>query len=98
MKNSKNLIFIGLLILVLVFAYFFLFGDNNDEALSIGSARESEVVGNELLAQLQQLEGIKLDATLFADPLFQSLTNETVMVQQEPIGRINPFAPLPGSN
>lgn len=48
----------------------------------------------DLVATLLQLRAVKLDGAIFSDPIFQSLIDFGSEIQQEPVGRENPFAPL----
>jgi hypothetical protein len=48
----------------------------------------------DLVALLFQLRGIRLDNSVFADPVFKSLQDFGKDLVQEPVGRQNPFAPL----
>ena len=43
---------------------------------------------------LLDLRAIRLDGQIFSDPAFQSLRDSSVDIVLEPIGRVNPFAPL----
>jgi hypothetical protein len=76
-------------------AYQFFFATKNAPALT---ATPTAVAGpdQDLVALLFQLKGIRLDNTLFGDPLFQSLKDFGRDLVSEPIGRVNPFAPLEG--
>jgi hypothetical protein len=59
---------------------------------SLGSGPDQELVET-LLA----LRSVKLDGTIFSEPAFTQLQDYSQPIIQEPVGRENPFAPLPGS-
>lgn len=54
------------------------------------------IIGRDLLAMLQQLKSIALDATFFDDPAFGSLVDVSKPIDPQPLGkslgRTNPFA------
>jgi len=62
----------------------------------LSSADQSPSSQNLLLA-LTNLQSIKLDPTLFSDPVFESLTDFGVTIPPETPGRADPFAP-PGAS
>lgn len=81
-------------------AYVYLFPDGfgvSDVAL-IGDAAPTELtVDRELLTLLGSIKQISLDGTVFENPIFKSLEDFSKPLSPEPIGRPNPFAPLPGT-
>ena len=63
--------------------------------LSVAPAAPAEAAaGQDLLAALALLRTIRLDTSLFADPLFKSLSDWGKKIPPQPTGRRNPFAPL----
>ena len=50
--------------------------------------------GHAVLDLLNSMSLIRLDETFFSDPLFVKLTDWSVVLQPEPKGRKNPFAPI----
>jgi hypothetical protein len=59
-------------------------------------ASRASVVNGDFLATLERIQLISLDGSLFTSELFASLRDLTVEVSPQPVGRDNPFAPLPG--
>lgn len=51
-------------------------------------------LSQELLTTLGKLHTIKLDPTVFSDPVFVSLTDFGVIIPPQAAGRRNPFAPV----
>lgn len=78
---------------VLYAGYQFFFASPTEDALTV-----TEVQGagpdQDLIALLFELKSIRLDNSIFGDPLFQSLNDFGQELVQEPVGRQNPFAPL----
>jgi hypothetical protein len=55
---------------------------------------ENARIETELVSELLRLRSIKLDNRIFTDVAFQSLEDFGQELVAEPIGRINPFAPV----
>lgn len=56
-----------------------------------------ENADQQLVASLLALRSVSLSGTIFQDPAFQSLHDFGTAIVAEPVGRPNPFAPLPRS-
>ena len=68
---------------------------NDPMMLAAGGATGD--VGVEILDLLAKIQGLKIDAAFFADPAYRSLSDYTQQVAPQPVGRDNPFAPIPGA-
>jgi len=108
-SNNKNVLLAGVIIVLLVGAYFVFFKSEEptgDDALLEtsgpllggvpvpGSEMGGVAAGADLLPFLLQLNSLKLDGSLFKDPVFLSLEDYTVIIPEQPVGRPNPFEPL----
>ena len=51
-------------------------------------------ISQDILAVLSSLNTIRLDNSIFTDPVFTSLSDFGVTIPPENVGRRNPFAPL----
>ncbi len=58
------------------------------------TTEENSPLSQEILATLEQLHTIKLNAAVFSDPVFASLTDFGVTIPPQNAGRRNPFAPV----
>src|SRR5579859_7997317 len=91
---NKNKMFIGVgLVLILGAIYYFMNFSGGSSAPALTQSSDS-VVSQDLLATLQNLHTIKLDNSIFTDPVFVSLTDFGVTIPPEPVGRPNPFVPI----
>lgn len=52
----------------------------------------TSTVGSDVLNLLNQIHSLRIDTNLFQLPVYQSLTDFTVPIPPEPIGKANPFA------
>lgn len=94
--SSKSLITIVVIASVIgSFLYFFVIKeptvpDPNLESFSV----EQIQIQSELLSTLRNIQSIRLDRSLFDDPVFKSLVDFGQPLVGEPVGRANPFAPI----
>lgn len=84
----------GAVLLLLVAGYFMFFSGGSSGSATLSSTDTSSPVSADLLVTLQNLHTIKLDNTIFTDPVFVSLTDFGVTIPPENIGRRNPFLPF----
>lgn len=100
MSNKKRSIIIAGIIILGAFASLRTFQNETQaqEPLVVPDTAsvdtESNQKGREILALLAELKSVRLDESIFSDPIFQSLQDTSVELNQEPKGRPNPFAPL----
>ncbi len=93
---KKNIpLVIGFLVVVGgLYVYLNFFAGSASEALLATTADSQSPVSQDLLVTLSNLHTIKLDSSIFSDPLFQSLTSFGVELPPENVGRRNPFLPV----
>lgn len=91
MKN----ITVALLAFTLAYAGYYMYTMNKDSALSTGGA---EVLTDEMLAKTKLfmdrrviLSDVKMDTTVFDDPVFNSYKGLDVKLEETEVGRDNPF-------
>lgn len=92
-KKNMPLILGALIIVLGLVVYLNFFSGGTSEAL-LASTSEESPVSQELLVTLSNLHTIRLDNSIFSDPLFQSLTSFGVELPPENVGRRNPFLPV----
>jgi hypothetical protein len=95
-KFKKILIIVIIVGVAFVLYTYFFKGDSSSTLLSperIGEAQES-AVERELLSLLIELRSVQLSGEIFEDPAFQSLNDFGQVLEPQPIGRRNPFAPI----
>lgn len=90
---KKNMVLIGVVVVAGGLLYYFFMSSGSGELLT--SSEDSELpVSQELLSTLGNLRTIKLDNSIFSDPLFISLSDFGVSIPPAAAGRRNPFAPV----
>jgi hypothetical protein len=91
-KDNKMYI-IGILLIAGGFwVYMTYFSGGSDSLFT--SSEEASPLSQEVLVALSSLHVIKLDRSIFSDPVFTSLTDFGVAIPPQQAGRRNPFAPL----
>ncbi|MEN9524457.1 MAG: hypothetical protein RL536_526 [Candidatus Parcubacteria bacterium] len=86
-------------IVVVLLIYFYFSGGsstNTQSGLTQIENANSAQVGMRVLNLLQQIRSLKIDTSLFKDQAYTTLLDYTVTIPEIPVGRPNPFAPLPG--
>ena len=77
--------------------YYFFTGSGNTNTTIVAAPTQSSVSGADVLTALVNLQAVKLDNAIFSNPVFVSLTDFGVDIPTQPVGRVNPFAPLPSA-
>lgn len=94
-KDKKTLLYGGVLVVVLGLAYYVFFaGSSSTPPITTSTEDPTSTVSRDLLTTLTSLNSIRLDESLFVDPVFVSLSDFGVVIPEQPFGRRNPFAPL----
>jgi hypothetical protein len=73
-------------------------GNSGSSALLNTSDVSNSAASQQLLVTLANLHTIRLDGTIFNDPVYLSLTDYGVVIAPENVGRRNPFVPFSGTS
>jgi len=97
MSSLLKNVFFALALAVILWLGYKLFVASDDASLTAQNAavvsqasRDTE----EFLRTLQRLRDIALDQQIFTDLRFQSFADYRKAIVPEPVGRLNPFAPI----
>ena len=93
LKANKLLTFGSVVIILAALVYFMFFSKSSDEA-AVVAQEETDNVSRELIITLSNLNTIRLDNSIFKDPVFLSLSDFGVQIPLQNVGRRNPFAPF----
>lgn len=98
-KKNTNLVIVGIVILaVAVACYFYVTRDQSPTDLLTGeTAGVALSVDGDLISALSSLRRLKMDDSIFANPVWLSLTDFGQTLSPQPSGRPNPFAPFEGA-
>ncbi|HVZ75820.1 MAG TPA: hypothetical protein VG934_00935 [Candidatus Paceibacterota bacterium] len=92
---KDNKLYIGIIAILLlgVWAYFSFFGGSGSSSL-LTAASPTSPLSPDVLSTLSSLNTIKLDPSIFSDPTFTALSDYSVAIPTESVGRRNPFSPI----
>lgn len=93
-KQYGNVIAIVAVLVIAFIGYTIFFAPKDEAALTEETVAASG--DQDLIALLLELKAIELDETIFTNAAFMSLEDFSQELVTEPVGRVNPFAPLPG--
>ena len=97
-RSNKTLIIGALVALLVVYGIWMYSGSGTTQAPLTAEPTSSSAAGADLLIALTNLQAVKLDSSIFLDPVFRSLSDFGVDIPSQPVGRSNPFSPLVGTS
>jgi len=84
--------------------YFYFTGEPQDsssgltsEGISDPQVAQQVASADRILSLLNQVNSINIDPEFFKSTVFRSLFDRAVNVPEQPVGRKNPFVPIPGT-
>ena len=89
------MVIIGVVVLAIVYFYFSGSAPVTD-SISTLQTQSANAVGTRILSLLNQIKSLHIDTSIFKDPAYQTLVDYSVEIPPLPVGRPNPFAPIPG--
>lgn len=93
-KLNKNKVLLIALVIVAVVG-FYLFKGKGTPPVATTQAGGAGGVGQELVIELNRLRALQnINTDIFKDPAYTSLQDYTQSVIAQPVGRVNPFAPI----
>lgn len=96
MLATLKKIIIPLIVIVVAFVLYTVFIKKDDPTslLKKESPTSGDVLGAEIVKAINQISTLKLDRSIFSDPIFKTLIDRSELLNPEPVGRVNPFAPI----
>jgi hypothetical protein len=95
-SNTVVLIFATLVIIGL--GYWYISSQSGNDAPLTESNISDNPAQNQFQALVSLLQPITFNTDIFSDPRFTSLVDLTTPIAPEAVGRIDPFAPIPGTS
>ncbi len=97
--NKRNIILIIVAIIILGFAFNYLFNQspNTSSSLSVMASSAQNADTKNILVLLSEMNLVKLDNTIFNGQVFKYLKDTSFTLIPQPVGRLNPFAPISAS-
>lgn len=97
LKKNKTVTGVLVLAVFIVLCFLFYSWSGNSSSTLTESNSDAGQMGQALLITLAGLNTIRLDGSIFSDPVFVSLTDFGVVIPPQPSGRRNPFLPIGSS-
>jgi hypothetical protein len=94
MKTSTILLIVVSLVLAGGVYWYMSLNSGNQAPLTTTTA--DSAMQSQYQALASQLAPVSFDTSIFAAPKFKALIDLAVQVEPETLGRLDPFAPLPG--
>jgi len=95
MKNKNNIIILVVVVIIIIFAFMYLKKGTTDNAsLSTDTQIANSADATLVYTLLKKMSFVKLDDSIFSNPLFINLKDNTVILDRQEKGRSNPFAPI----
>lgn len=95
---SSNKLVMAAAALVIAGAVWYGFSGSPAPTALLGTEGANDVVNSEdqdIVETLLKLRSVTLTGTIFASQVFLGLKDFSIDITQEPVGRVDPFAPLP---
>ena len=93
-SSTKSIIILVAIIALAALIYFYVSGTPKDtSSVLVSDVQTTEVTdkAQKIIALLNQANSLKIDASLFTSPVYKSLVDHTVPVQDQAVGKSNPF-------
>ena len=90
----NKLVLIGIIIVVLGGAWYGLSSSSGPTPVLTSTGADTSGDGN-IVSTLLALQAITLGDSIFSNPAYTTLKDYTTAILPEPVGRPDPFAPLP---
>ena len=93
-KHKTKIVVVLILLLGFILYGFFFAGDSADDTLLTSDGPSESASDSDLIELLAQLRSLTLDETFFNNTTFRELSDFSVEILPQSVGRQNPFAPF----
>lgn len=101
-KKYKNILIVAGVLAAIVLGYLWWSGRDTTDSSTLsfapdgfGLPTEASIAGQQILSVLEELRQLNINGSVFQNAVFKSLIDHTIATTSEPLGRPDPFAPLP---
>jgi uncharacterized protein YpmS len=100
-SSKKTFIILIIIIVIALLIYFYTMGNPTENSSLVqtntAGSQDAQNVGSRVLVLLNQINSLKIDSAIFTSATYKSLVDYSIVIPEQPVGRQNPFAPIPGS-
>jgi hypothetical protein len=93
-QKYKSLIIAVVVIIGGFYAYNQFFNLSTQPSASLQVTNSADVLGADIIKAINQINALKLDRSVFEDPIFKTLVDRSEEIQPQSKSRPNPFAPI----
>jgi len=93
-KKYKNIIIVVVIISGAFWAYNQFFNTEIPGSASLRVTSSTDVLGADIIKAINQINALKLDRSVFEDPIFRTLVDRSEEILPQAKSRPNPFAPI----
>lgn len=95
-KKYKKAIIVIVVIAGALLAYSFIStpSSSNDDLISITTQDDLQILSRDIVRNLNRIAALKLDKSVFNDPVLRNLSDFSERISPQQSGRRNPFAPF----
>lgn len=99
LNKYKKLIIVIIILVIGFFLYsnFFVSDSADNSLLTATGPAEVQVLGQDIIRNLNKIAALKLDASVFNDPVLLNLSDFSEEITPQDSGRRNPFSSISGS-
>jgi hypothetical protein len=94
LNKYKNLIIAVVVIIGGFYGYNQFFNTSTTRSASLQVTNSADVLGADIIKAINQINALKLDRSVFDDPIFRTLVDRSEEIQPQAKSRPNPFAPI----
>lgn len=99
-QKSSKMPYLVLILIVGVAFLFYLYMSSNSSSTNGLTLEEvnydNQAAASRILNLLNEISALRIDDKFFTDPSYKTLRDYSVEIPELPIGRSNPFSPVPG--
>jgi hypothetical protein len=97
-QKYKNIIIVVVLIIGGFYAYNTFTAPESEPSASLQVTSSADVLGSDIIKAINQINDLKLDRSVFDDPIFRTLVDRSEEILPQAKSRPNPFAPIADSD
>jgi hypothetical protein len=87
LQKNRSLIIAIAIFAAVIWGYSTFFKTDSSVTVDV----DTQAVGSDVLALYSSLQSVSIDQSIFASPLYKNLTDFSRALENQPIGRANPF-------
>jgi hypothetical protein len=103
-SSTKTVIIFVVILIIGALMYFYTLGGPDDASITsldqqgiLIGGEDTQIIGARVLSLLNEINTLRIDKSIFDDPVYKILLDHTVQIPEQNVGRANPFEPYSSS-